>query len=168
MLNDIISILTIGQIRDYEANSLFIQSLNNASQIQLVFAGIGPASDRIIKYVESNKIRNTFFTGRYNKVDEAEIVMRHHLINSFFEQDINSNTLLSNRFYLSVLLCRPLIINEGSYQSILVKHYNFGLVLKPDEINSEVITNYWETILGKCQKWTYKILGEGKTRYSYF
>ena len=142
---DGISILTIGQIRDFEANSYLMNRLKNLSQIKMVFAGTGVASDSLKKYAQDNGIENAVFTGRYKKKEENNIVKSHQMMNIFLNRDVNSDTLMTNRFYLSVLLRKPMIANEGSYQADLIKQYGLGIVLHENDDFAERIRDWWRS-----------------------
>lgn len=141
--DDIISILTIGQIRDFEANSILLDRLKNIRRFKMVFSGVGVSSDSLKEYTVKNNIENAFFTGRYNKSDEVRIVSSHHMVNVFLNRDLNSDTLMTNRFYLSVLLRKPMISNEGSFQSELIKKYGLGVTLNEGDSFVDVIDEWW-------------------------
>lgn len=143
--NGSLSILTIGQIRDYEANVKLLNAFREEKQIRMVYAGSGIASDALKSYVEQEHIKNALFTGRYKKEDEEKIVMSHDMINSYLNRDINSDTLMSNRFYLSVLMRKPIIANEGSFQSVLVRRYGLGIVLKECDDFMDKVSEWWKS-----------------------
>lgn len=145
---DVLSILTIGQIRDYNANVKLMEALKKEKLIRMVYAGYGLASDDLIKYAKEHHVDNVNFTGRYKKSEEESIVMEHHMINGFMNRDINSDSLMSNRFYLSVLMRKPLIVRKGSYQAELVERYGLGVVL--DEVDNFVdrIIKWWQDFDG--------------------
>lgn len=141
---DVLSILTIGQIRDYNANVIMMEALKEEKNIRMVYAGYGLASDDLEKYAEDHHMENVCFTGRYKKADEERIVMNHHMINGYMNRDINSDSLMSNRFYLSALMRKPLIARKGSYQAELVEHYGLGVVLDEADNFVEKIIEWWQ------------------------
>lgn len=141
--NSVISVLTIGQLRNFEANSCIIRSLCKSPHFQLVYAGCGPASNQLLKFVEENNINNVIFTGRYEKSDEESIVLNNQMINMYLGQDINSKTLMTNRFYLSVQMRKPMIASKGSFQGDLCEEYGLGVVIDKDDDIAEKILKWW-------------------------
>ena len=123
-----------------------MDGLSKSENIKMVFAGAGPATEPLQQYAKDNGITNAVFTGRYKKEEEEGIVASHHLMNAFLGRDINSDSLMSNRFYLSALMRKPLIANEGSFQAELVRKYGLGVVLTPQDNFAEAISAYWDTL----------------------
>lgn len=140
-----IRILTIGQIRDFTANATLIRKLNNHSSFHLLFCGVGPASNELQLFANEMKSQNVTFTGRYEKADEDAIVRECDMINIFFDHGINSDTLMSNRFYLSVLHRKPMIVTSKTYQAELVSEFNLGVVLESQDDFCSKIEEYWQS-----------------------
>ena len=138
-------LLTIGQIRDAMANKWVISELGHLSQYELIFAGFGLAVDELREFTENGGYGNVIFTGKYNKADEGEIVRNCDMINIFFMHGTNSDTLMSNRFYLSVLHRKPMIVREGTYQATIVKKFHIGVVVNNSESLSNQIEKYWSS-----------------------
>lgn len=139
---DNISILTIGQIRDVDANTTIMEAFKDEKTIKIVFAGYGFATETLKEYAKQHHINNVYFTGKYIKDDEESIVRKHQFMNTFLNSDINSDTLMSNRFYLSVLMRKPLITNKGSFQASLAEKYGLGVVLNCNDNFVEKIKKY--------------------------
>lgn len=113
---------------------------------RLVFAGAGHAVKALVDYTEQHRLGNVIFTGKYLKADEEIIVKSHQMINSYLGNDINSDTLMSNRFYLSVQMRKPIIVKGGTYQADVVERYGLGVViLNPGNNYSDRIVEYWKT-----------------------
>lgn len=129
-----ITILTIGQIRDLEANTYVIEQLSNNDNYEIVFAGKGKTLERLQKTVEDKGYNNVKFLGRYKKEDEDGIVERATFINVCMGHDMISDFLLSNRLYLAARLKKPLISFDGCYQADIINKYNLGLVVKRDDL----------------------------------
>lgn len=140
---DKIKILTIGQLRDYSSNSTIIKKLANNSNFCLQFSGSGSAEDKLKEFVQDVKAKNVLFTGRYKKENEEEIVEDCDMINIYFNHDVNSDSLMSNRFYLSVLHRKPMIVREGTFQAELVKQYGLGVILDDTDNFVEMIECWW-------------------------
>lgn len=141
-LTGAITILTIGQVRDLEANTFVIEQLSNKDDFELTFSGIGLTLEKLEKLVKDNAYSNVEFTGKYKKEDEDVIVKNATLLNVCMESNMVSNYLLSNRLYLAARLKRPLISFDGSYQANLIQKYNLGLIVKRSDILSEKIKGY--------------------------
>jgi len=139
------NILTIGQLRDTKANSLLIDELANNNKYNLIFSGIGIALPALRKNAEKLNSFNVLFSGRYDKADENSIVENSDMINIYFTRDTNSDTLMSNRFYLSVLFRKPMIVNDSCYQAGVVKKYSLGVVIRQNQSFDSAIEDYWKS-----------------------
>lgn len=139
---NIISILTIGSIRDEYSNSMIISALGNDPKFNLNFVGYGNAIHYLKNYVEARRLTNIKFWGAYKKEDEPKFVTDTDLINIYLPNNILSNCLLSNRFYLSLLYKKPMIVNDGCIQADLVSKYDLGIIIKKDEDIKTAIINY--------------------------
>ena len=67
ILSGAIKILTIGQVRDFEANTFVIEQLSNKEDFELIFSGIGSTLEKLEQYVKDNAYSNVKFTGKYKK-----------------------------------------------------------------------------------------------------
>lgn len=138
----VIKILTIGQVRDFEANTFVIEQLSNKKDFELIFSGKGLTLEKLEHFVKANAYSNVVFTGKYKKEDEDRIVKNASLLNVCMGSNMVSNYLLSNRLYLAARLKKPLISFEGSYQADLIQKYNLGLIAKRTDNLSESIKKY--------------------------
>lgn len=134
-------ILTIGQIRHYSTNVRLINSLGNKNKMSLVFAGWGIESEKLKKYAE-NKFSNITFKGRYEKQKECTIVEKSDFLNVILPVTLLERTLISNRFYLSLVFKKPMIVNQESVQADLIKRYKLGIVVKKSDNIHEKIVDY--------------------------
>ena len=141
--SDQIRILTIGKIRDIEENYQLIKRIANNNHFVLTFIGIGDGIKELERRVKSDNISNVFFRGKYDKSEELDIVKQFDMINSYMPNDILSNSLMSNRIYLSLLTGKPIIVSSGSTQSDYVDKYNLGISVKDINNIEDAITNYW-------------------------
>lgn len=142
--NKNVKILTIGQIRDYIPNERLISQLAFFPNMMMIVAGYGNTEEQLREYVRQNKVQNVKFIGRYNKKDEEGIVRDCDIINILTGNDINSNSLMSNRFYLSVLYRKPMIVTQNTYQADVVKKYEIGIVVGNNDDLYSAIMNYCE------------------------
>lgn len=123
-------ILTIGFLRDFEINKSVIDALKNDSRFVLKFVGRGIAYVPLMNYVKINEINNVVFVGEYDKKDENGYLENVGLMNIFLDRDINSRTLMTNRFYLAVSNQIPVLVNSNSVQGNYVGKFGLGLQLE--------------------------------------
>jgi hypothetical protein len=140
-----IHISNIGSIRDFEANTLLIQSFKERKDFYLNFIGSGPEYANLKLFVDQMSISNVYFHGPYTKSEEVGLLAGTTIINNFTNDDLNSKTLTTNRFYLSVVLAIPMMVREGTHQAVLCKKYNLGCVIKPALAIPEQILEYIES-----------------------
>ncbi len=136
-----IRVLTIGQIRDYSSNRRVIESLGNKETFQVVFTGEGVERGRLEDF-SSHRYNNILFTGRYEKIDEDAHVRSCDILSIVLPTGIAHNTPMANRFYLSLIFRRPMIVNVESIHSLFVKEYNLGIIVKTDDDIYEKINDY--------------------------
>ena len=141
-----INILTIGQIRDYEANVEITNSLMRDNRFQLSFVGGGEVQERIFIHATHNDITNISFTGRYDKSNELNLIEDASFVNIFMPSIKTHNTAMSNRFYNALLMKKPLIATEGSIQGELVKKHKLGVTISNGENLSEILINFLDTL----------------------
>lgn len=140
-----LDILTIGQIAYYDSQEYFINHLANKQNIRLAFIGAGPASEPLAEYVKTVKIQNVTFCGRYAKKEEIGIVQPYHMINIWLKHDINADSCMANRFYLSAQLRKPMIVSKGSHQGELCEKYGLGVVLGENDDFEAKIIEWWQS-----------------------
>lgn len=160
-----LNILTIGQIRDFNINKKLIDLLGNKDRFKLTFSGYSNVYNKLEMYSNSNKVLNIDFIGRYIKSDEASIVKSCSFINALTSNNILSNFLITNRFYLSVLYCRPIIVFSNTYQAELVEKYKLGIVIDDVSRLVEYINNYilsfdFDEFYSNCLKCRFDILND--------
>lgn len=120
------NIVTIGSLRDYNENRFLIESFKNSNYVNLKFIGSGPAESALKEYVKNNNINNVYFHGFYDKYEELDLLQDASFINILVGNDSNSKTLITNRFYLSVILGTPMIVNDDTHQGYLCKKHSLG------------------------------------------
>lgn len=123
------NILTIGMIRGREINKTLIDLVARSDRYTLTFSGFGETYDFLYNYVKGKCYSNIFFTGRYLKEEEDELVRKYDIINALTSDDKLNNYLVTNRFYLSVLYRKPLIVSANTYQAYLVQKYGMGIIV---------------------------------------
>lgn len=122
-------ILTIGSIRNFSSNVQVLDALAGSPSCNMSFVGSGDASERLARYASEYNIRNVEFVGFYKKEDEPSYVKNASFINIYFPSDVEHSTIMSNRFYLSLIYKKPMIVTAGSVQATLVEKYGLGVVV---------------------------------------
>ena len=122
-------ILTIGAIRDLEANMEVVKALANHEGLAMQFVGKGSAAPVIEEYCREHDIRNVSFTGFYEKKDEARYVKQCTVMNIFYPRVVTHDTALSNRFYLSLQHHKPMIVTRGTTQGDYAERYGVGIAI---------------------------------------
>lgn len=122
-------ILTIGSIRNFSSNVQVLDALAGNPSCSMDFVGSGDASVRLERYAAEHDVRNVEFVGYYKKEDEASYVKDASFINIYFPSDVEHSAIMSNRFYLSLIYKKPMIVTAGSVQAALVEKYGLGVVV---------------------------------------
>lgn len=86
--------------------------------------------------------KNITFTGYYEKKDEVDIVLKSSFMNIYYPKIKSHSSALSNRFYNSLMYCRPMIVTKGGVQGNYAEKYHVGI-----SIDSA------DQILGEIKKW---------------
>jgi hypothetical protein len=141
--HSIIKILAIGHLRNYETNIRLINDLGNKENISMVFAGGGVQKLRLENFSKL-KFSNVIFLGQYLKTIEPTIVQSVDFLNIILPNTVLESTLMSNRFYLSLVHRKPMIVNEESEQTKLVLKYKLGFVVNAEDNIYEKLLNYIE------------------------
>lgn len=162
---EVINILTIGGIRDYESNIQIIESLANNPKFKLSFVGKGIAAEQLKEYVQEHKIANVFFEGYYPKEKEKDYIDKADFINIFYPRTNLHDSAISNRFYNSLAYKKPMIVTADTTQGNYASKYNVGLAIESCKDLDSKISEYIssidsETYNRNCDKLLIEFLGE--------
>lgn len=141
-IDDHIVITTIGSLRDYSVNKKVIDALKNNERFYLNFIGVGPAFKPLKDYASKNNVLNINFYGYYEKKDELKLLSNSNFINNLTYDDLNSKTLITNRFYLSVVLGIPMIVKMNTNQAVLCNKFKLGCVLNTKYSMEKQVMDY--------------------------
>lgn len=141
-----IKVLTIGSIRDLQANIKVIDDLKNNEKFELKFVGTGPASKQIESYCVKNNIDNVSFEGFYLKEDEINYYLEADIINVFYPLTLAMTTSLSNRFYNALISKKPMLVTKKTIHEEYVQKYGLGLSLNWEDDIENQITKYFESV----------------------
>ena len=122
--------MTIGGIRDYEANVQVINAIKESDIYSLSFVGRGESSEPLSNYCRRNDVKNVSFVGFYKKEEEAGYIMRADFINIFYPRRLSHDTAVSNRFYNSLIYKRPMITTANTTQGDYATNYKIGIALE--------------------------------------
>ena len=137
-----IKISVFGSIRDYNANLFLIKSIQNDLDFNVSFFGLGPKVGALNLYCKKNNIKNVMFFGYYEPKNERNIISNSDIIYNFTNFDINSRTLITNRFYRALFNFKPQIIRKKTFQAQLCLTHKFGVVIdKKDNMKKTIIEN---------------------------
>ncbi|WP_026811216.1 glycosyltransferase family protein [Arenibacter latericius] len=134
---------TIGQIKDYNSDSKFIDQLKNDKRFEMEFIGFGYAIPDLKEKINAENVENIKFYGPYEKEDESYLLKNTDLLNILISRkDSNKgDTLLSNRLYLSAVYNIPCIVNGDTEQSKIIEKYKLGVVVDNyEELPQKLIT----------------------------
>ena len=141
-----LTILTIGSIRNIATNQKVIDALSNKKDIKLRFVGDGIGAPVLKQYCEENHLTNIEFFGKYKKLEEDGFVMESDFMNILLPRCANSDYVMANRFYLSALYRKPMIVNEGCFQAEQAKKYDLGLVVADIDNLYDTLVLYWKNL----------------------
>lgn len=158
-------ILTIGGIRDYEANKEVIDSIAGRSDYSLSFVGRGESSQQLANYCNSINASNVSFSGFYEKEQEKDFVLSADFINIFYPRKLSHDTAISNRFYNSLIYKKPMITTANTIQGDLAAEYRVGVALNNcnelvSELNSFIKSNDYSQYCVRCNTLLLKIIKE--------
>lgn len=140
-----ITVLTIGAIRDLEQNIELMNSLAFNTKFQIQFVGKSDLSDFIKDYAEEHKICNASFVGFYKKEEESSYVDRCTFLNIYYPRKLSHDTAISNRFYNSLIYCKPMIVTKDTIQGDLVEKYGVGIAIANCEGLADKLIEYQRT-----------------------
>lgn len=127
--NDVIDVLAIGGIRDYESNVQVIDALSNKDGFRVRFVGRGPSAKKLEDHAIEIGASNVFFDGYYEKQNEPNIIDSCTFLNIFYPRKPSHDTALSNRFYNSLIYKKPMITTANTTQGLYASHYQVGLAI---------------------------------------
>lgn len=135
-------VLTIGGIRDFEQNSQIIEALSNDKRFFIHFVGKGIDKKPLEDFARLNKVLNIKFDGYYDKKDEPDYIKKASFMNIFYPKKPSHDTALSNRFYNSILYCRPMITTKNTIQGDFASKYGLGIGIENTSQLKEEIDNF--------------------------
>lgn len=124
-----IVVSNIGYIRHLKCQKEMVDALADVDGIELRFCGDGSDVQALKDYVSEKRIGNVFFSGRYEKSEEAELFARTDFVNIYLPRNMALMSAMSNRFYSALLSGCDMIVNKESVQARYVEDYGLGLCI---------------------------------------
>lgn len=140
-----ITVLTIGAIRDLEQNIELMNALAFNAMFQIRFVGKSDLSDVVKGYAEKHQIVNASFVGFYKKEEEGSYVNESTFLNIYYPRKLSHDTAISNRFYNSLIYCKPMIVTKDTIQGDLVEKYGVGIAIENCEGLADKLIEYQRT-----------------------
>jgi hypothetical protein len=142
-----ITIMTIGEIRNYEQNYQLMKELSNNPYYLIKFIGNpGKAGLKLKQDSIENNFNNVEFLGHYEKKDEPSLIKDADFLNIYYPPTIGNKTAMSNRFYNALIYKKPIIALKDSTQGMYVEKYKLGIVIKScsnlNEQIQEFVSNF--------------------------
>lgn len=142
---EVITITTIGQIRDYEQNNEIMNAVCNNEKFLVKFIGNpGKVGALLKRNAEDSEQKNVVFYGFYEKTEELGLLEDADFINIYYPKRITHSTAISNRFYNALMLRKPMIVTKNSIQGSYVEKYNLGLAIDNCSDLEQQISSYIE------------------------
>ncbi|MBM6690689.1 hypothetical protein H9X75_06345 [Fusobacterium mortiferum] len=149
-------ISTIGTLRDEKVLLQLIKNLKNNSKYEIRCYGDG-LSEKRVNILKKNKI---YFHGKYIKEEEINFYQESDIINILLSDNINSRTLMPNRFYISLLTGKIMLAYSDTLVGEIIKKYYLGVV-----IDRKTRDNYAEIIEEYMKSFLYEKFLENKIKY---
>ena len=128
--HSLIRVLTIGGIRNAQANIEIINSFANDKSFHMDFVGKGPALPRLKEYAMVEHVDNISFVGFYKKEMEASFVRDCSIMNIYFPNTPSHTAIMSNRFYNALIYRKPMIVLADSIQGKYVEDNDLGVAVR--------------------------------------
>ena len=165
---DIITISTIGFIRDFNENYQVIKALSGKPDYLLKFIG-EPNNDGIKLRQTCNTLKNVEFTDFFRQEDVPELISDADFINIYRPHDYTCSSTLTNRFYTALMYKKPMIVTKGSIEGSYVERFNLGLSIENcsslDEQIKDFISSFnQQEFISNC----HSLLREFKSDYDLF
>lgn len=164
-----LNILIIGKLRNYHSNVKLLANCGNKPFVSMIFVGEGPSTSKLKKYVINKSFLNVIFSGRYRKEDEGDFVVKSDIIYNVLSVNLLENYLITNRFYLSLVYRKPMIVNQESFQSQYVQQYDLGIIIsKNEDIYSKILEYFGNLDYSKFDLGCCKLLFQIQKEVLYF
>lgn len=136
----------IGNVRFFREDIRLLEALKNDSRYIVQFFGTG--SDKLEEYAKKEQITNCEFVGKFSIEDTPKLLSRIDIINNIFgNESISVSTLVSIRYYHSLMTKKPFIANKNTYMGTLTDNNEMGFEFDGDYSNLADNLYEWYTNL---------------------
>ena len=133
---DDVTIAYFGGIGYLSQNIALVESLKNASNMNVLYRGVYPSGYNIRDYCIEHQISNVTFEGRYDERDKVKLYEGVDIINAVYGNDSKIvTTALPNKLYDCVYYKIPLMACAGTYLAEVVERYTIGFAVEPKTDN---------------------------------
>jgi len=156
------SIVFAGMMNEADENLRFLKALEGDVRFTHIYYGrTNPEKERILKYVNEEKITNIQVKGTYNKEEIVDIYRNNaSIVNIIREKNEVNRNALPNKLYDAVFSGVPVLVyNHNEAISYYVKKYNLGIVL---EEQTETLGDY---LYQEIKKFDYDKYGQGRIAF---
>lgn len=159
-----ISIGFVGAIRHFAVDRKIIDIFGNDDRFRIEFHGFGKSYETLNEYVKHRKILNVRISGYYDNSKKKELYKNIDVINNYYGYNRVNKYAVSNKFYDSLILKKPILVNNRVYLGEVVEKYNLGFSIDLKHFDKEKFINDYfnfnfnnfitqaNTILDKCLK----------------
>lgn len=131
-LNSVKHLTFLGRIRYGDILIRLIKCVQKNSEIVLNFYGTGPDEQKLIHFVNQNKIKNVFFYGEYSEKDIPSIYQKSDYIWAAYDNHLfNVKKAISNKFFETLTYQTPGIFAEDTELGALIDMQGIGLIVNP-------------------------------------
>lgn len=143
----VIRIAFWGFIRHEEINRKLIELLAGDSRFELHYYGREQKSaDGLKKLCLDRKVTNVFFHGPYAPAERYEFAANTDIIHNIYQNDLQMQKAMGNKYYDGVVMRLPQICMRGSYMGQLAEKKGVGLQVELNEYFADTVWNYYQTL----------------------
>lgn len=115
----------IGNVRFFEEDKKLLNSLKNDKRFIVQYFGTG--SSKLREFSKANEINNTEFIDQFDINETPALLRKTDIINNIYgNTNIAVETLVSIRYYYSLLSKKPFIANANTYMGALTLKNKIG------------------------------------------
>jgi glycosyltransferase involved in cell wall biosynthesis len=112
-----------------------INAIENIDSVKLIIAGFGEDENELLKIFNNNKKINFIGKIRYEKV--IEMTYKSDVLFALYDPSIPNNVFASpNKLFEAMMCGKPIIVNEGTSMTDIVRKENCGLVVSYGDIQA--------------------------------
>ncbi|WP_143544865.1 glycosyltransferase family 4 protein [Salinicoccus halodurans] len=165
--NEPIKICFIGYVRFYEEDKKLIDTLGNDNRFILQFFGSG--SDELKNYAYEKGIKNVITKKAFKVEETPHLLQKADVINNLYGNgNIALDTAISIKYYYTLKMQIPILVNENTYISHIAQKTDVGFIVKNNHENlADDFYNWYhnrdlERFKNRCQRELEKVEEKNK------